>query len=289
VQDQEYVFTLHNLINPAPIAVYDKEDPTKIADNRSIGSMDAYAIRVNQLEYNASTATMVSVRDAMTYIGFSNGVKMTVRIMPQLTFKIAGVDAGDNRCGGVTTDITTDAYTVDFGSISNTNFTAAAQQMSVNTNAPHGYVITAIADDQMRLAGMTCPDNGLGYSYCIHGVPHYDTTTDQNVIDTAEDPVTTSKWTSTAGFGYTLHVISGDTYLNDSGNPNVQAAFDYGDDGGHQWRSFADRQDNDDPVQIFNNLRSTAGDVMQVCYQIQSSAGNVPGNYVSTLTYTITA
>ncbi len=281
--DHEYAFTITNLINPAPKAQFE-EDGHTVAAGRSIGSADAYAIRGYQYEYGAGgVATSYSaIREAITYVGFSNGVKMTVRVMPQLTFKIQGIEKGTGEtlaCGGLPIDVSSTAYDVDFGAIGNTYFTRAAQKFSVTTNAPHGYVITAIADDQMRLAGQTCPQDGSGYSYCI---------------PSPVDKLTPSAWVQgdpatgyNSGFGYTLHVVSGDNYLNTAGNYNVQAAFDYADN--QYWRQFADTQMHDDAVQLFNNLRSTSSDELEVCYQIMSNSANVPGDYISTLTYTVTA
>ena len=284
----DYTFTIKNLINPAPVKVVDEEDPTKVAAGRSIGSMDAYNFRVSQEEVSTNTGRYASVCDAITWVGFSNSVKMTVRVMPQLTLQLKGYDEGATVCEYMQTDGNSTAYEIDFGSIDNTSFKVMAQNITVKTNAPHGYVITGIADDQMRLnTTEACPANGRGYSYCIPRNP---------------DSIAYGAWQEVegdkSGFGYSLHVKSGDDYLNTSGVHNVEAAFEAyetdhsGDDfkgDAARWRGFADRQNSEDPVQLFNNLRSTNGDVMDICYRIRSAATNVPGNYMSTLTYTITA
>lgn len=280
----EYVFTIKDLINPVPKAEWDIEHPGQVAPGRSLGSADAYAVRAYQKEFGASgiAGAYGAIRESVTYVGFSNGIKMTVRVMPQLTFKIAGIGEGVTACGGISTDVESDAYQIDFGSIGNTDFTKAAQKITVNTNAPHGYVITAIADDQMRISGQICPNNGVGYSQCIPGFA--DKVTPGPWVESSTTGGTT---TYNSGFGYTLHIVDGDNYLNTAGQPNVQAAFDYADN--QYWRSFADHQMEDNPIQLFNNLRSTSGDELEVCYKIMSAASNVPGNYMSALTYTITA
>ena len=286
--NNDYTFTIKNLINPAPVKVVDKNDPTKVAAGRSIGSMDAYNFRVSQEEISTNTGRYASVRDAITWVGFSNSVKMTVRVMPQLTLQLKGYNEGETVCQYMETDGNSTAYEIDFGSIDNTSFKVMAQNITVKTNAPHGYVITGIADDQMRLnTTEACPANGRGYSYCIPRNP---------------DSIAYGPWQEVdgdeSGFGYSLHVISGDSYLNTADKANVEAAFEAyaaapasDDKKGDvaRWRGFADRQNLEDPVQLFNNLRSTNGDNMDICYRIRSAATNVPGNYMSTLTYTITA
>ena len=287
----EINIVVEGFINPAPYEISEsnvvKNAGTTapdgyVASGRTMGSMDIYEVKMRQMDQvpSGSVAKIDELRNARTYVGFSNGVKMTVHVMPQLTFKISGIAAGQTACGGVETTVGTDALNVDFGSISNTYFTDAAQHFTVVTNAPHGYVITAITDDQMRLKGESCPSHGFGYSYCIPGYGITASSTDSQTTEGTWD-IGAGK----DGFGYTLKVVSGDDYLNTTpGQPNVAAAFEY--DG---WRAFADRAAGDDPVQIFNNLRSTNTDELDVCYRVMSSPTNIPGDYMTALTYTITA
>ena len=278
--------TISGLINPAP-ALIDAE--TII--NRNLGSMDVYSIKANQLDGNNAFVKSFGIQ-----AGYGTAVKMTVRVMPQLTYKLEGItDTSNEACPGVTPTVTTDAFNVNFGSISNTNFTDAAQKMTITTNAAHGYVITAIANDQMGVEGNPCAGNG-NRSDCIPGF-NYDpssTSTDAATHNTTTAAAWTEQSNPINGFGYTLARVSGDEYNNTE--PNVQVAFSTdGTEGGapsgatEGWRAFADRSASDDPIEIVNNQVSTNEDVINVCYRIRSSTANVAGEYRTALTYTITA
>ena len=119
-------FTITGLINPAPMVHTETEE-----ENRNIGSMDAYTIRGMQVASDGSWPA-----SGNTYVGYGNAVKMTVRVMPQLTYQIEGYSAGAKACvaydnngtetASVTTDIDTTGYRVEFGDLSNTYFRNAA-------------------------------------------------------------------------------------------------------------------------------------------------------------------
>ena len=303
------------LINPAPEyrvrnenGEYYTYDGTALnADEAGVGMMDSYAFRVAQLN-----STGVSVKNTNTYVAYSNAVKMTVRVMPQLTYKIEGLTASAVTTAGICniastgeTTVDSSAYQIDFGSIGNTYFTNAAQKMTVTTNAAHGYVVSARYEDQMAYSEnghrkYACANDG-DLAYCIPGVPH----TTAN-----DDKLTARTWAVTdgRGFGYSLEIADGDSYLNGDA-VNVTLPTTFATDGHmsnetsatgksytkvdsaqyQKWRSFADAENNDDPVQIFSNLRSTNKDEVYVCYRIMASVDNVPGDYQTTVVYTITA
>ena len=295
------------LINPAPINQesndYYTYDGTKVTacqnenggnDPTCAGMMNSYGFRINQLDANN-----VWVRGTNTYVAYSNAVKMTVRVMPQLTFEIAGVDGDDaaaaSVCGFTAGTRDTDAFTVDFGAIGNTYFTDAVQKLSVKTNAAHGYVVSARADDQMHFmpqngTSVTCLEDG-NTANCIPGVP---TNRGNNV-----DKLTAQSWTVSdgRGFGYSVEIKSGDNYLNNITNVTVPSSYGIvktaaagkAPTGEVKWRSFADKENGDDPIQIFSNTRSTNLDEVYVCYRIMSSVDNVPGDYQTNVVYTVTA
>ena len=253
-------FIITGLINPAP-ANYIKE----LQVNRTIGSMDV--MNVSGTQYSGSGAV---VSTSSSFVGYGSSVTMRVKVLPQLTFILNGIGNGQAVCSGIQTNVATSGVLVPFGSISNTNFIDAAQKLNVTTNAANGYVVTVIANDQMGLDGQSCPGDGD----IVTCIPGYGSTT------------TASDWTVNdgRGFGYTLNVVDGDDYLN-NGLPNVHTSFTATDG----WRAFADKANGDQPIQIINNLRSTNGDEIDICYRIMSSASNMPGDYRSTLTYTVTA
>ena len=66
----------------------------------------------------------------------------------QLVFTVSGVDA-EVSIAGQTTDATTTANSIGFGSISTENSTEAAQQLTVDTNATEGYQLLMYATQQL--------------------------------------------------------------------------------------------------------------------------------------------
>lgn len=220
----------------------------------------------------------------MASMGFANAVKMTVRVAPQLTFKIEGLTAGTTTCGGPT-DVTTTGTLVPFGAIDAATHTTAAQKLSVTTNAIGGYKVTSVSSDQMSLLGAGCAGTGLGNNYCIPGHGAGDTP--------ATAPGTASAWSDASGrFGYTMEVVEGDTYLNGT-TKNVTVAF--ADASANEravadgWSAFSSKADAQNPVSIITNLRSTNGDAVNVCYRILADTSTATGTYQTSVTYTITA
>ncbi len=259
--NQQLEFVVTGLINPT----------AKIGD--TVGDFNSMLISLKQERAG------VNVFTETTAVGFANAVKMVVRVAPQLSFKIEGVGNSVAACGASTSASTTGSL-VPFGSISNLQFSQAAQKLTVTTNAANGYVVTAIGSDQMSLDGDGCPGNGLGNDICI---PNFGT------------PGTATAWTApatTGNFGFSMEVVDGDKYLN--GNiPNVTPNFTYNGvnaaGGASGWSSFADKADGETTLQIINNLRSTNGDIVNLCYKINSSNTNIPGKYNTSVTYTVTA
>ncbi len=260
-------FTISGLINPAP-----KIYPDVLQEDRTISALDMYGIFADQ-----SNEAGAIVKYGNSYAGYGSAVKMTVKVLPQLTFEIDGIGEGENICDMGPTEastVTTTGFLVPFGSISNAYFTNAAQKIRVTTNAAYGYAVTVTSRDQMGLNGDPCPGAGNTLE-CIPGYGSVDSNKPWLSI------------TDGKGFGYTLHVVDADSddYQNTPGTPNVTVAFNK-DDG---WRKFPDRSESEQPVHIINNLKSTNQDVIEVCYRIVSDASNLPGDYETTLTYTITA
>jgi hypothetical protein len=254
-------FVITGLINPAP-----QELIPEFEEDRTIGSY--YVQGILGVHYDQGGAQATS---GNSYVGYGGTVKMTVKVLPQLTFILTGVNENEAVCNGLTANVTSTGYLVPFGSISNTNFIDAAQKIRVTTNAPNGYVVTAIANDQMGLEGRAC----VGAGNVLDCIPGFGSKTAPAV------------WTVNdgRGFGYTLEVRGGDTYMNALNAPNVMTPFNTVDG----WRSFADRENGDAPIQVVSNTKSTNGDDIDVCYRIMSAASNVPGDYKSLLTYTVTA
>ena len=200
-------------------------------------------------------------------VASARNVEMWAVIMPQISFELQGLPAGGRYCG-VTNEKTTSGTLADFGTVTNLRFFNVAQRLIVSTNMMHGYVVTAISDDQMRLVDQTpavvCAGNGSGNDACVPSARVGGMTSAQ-----------AKQWSNIdagRGYGYTLeNVIGNDT------------VFDYTDG----YRYFADAQNGEEPVAI---LRSNEGRYSDnnICYRIVATDDNIHGTYQNHLTYTIT-
>jgi uncharacterized protein (TIGR02145 family) len=266
--DQPLEFIVRGLINPAPLYYEPGEEPA----GRSTQSLDLAPILANQLDVNYNVKKV-----ATNFASFTSGIQMSVQVLPYLSLSIKGFAAGEVTCFGVTAahnltaNVTTTGANVPLGTISSSNFTDAAQQLEIKTNAEYGYVLTAIANDQLGLAGIDCSLT-QNQTSCLPGYGSV----------TAAQPWTLDDGT---GFGYALTLALGDTYLN-GGLPNAVPAFTYRD---HGWRSFPDHRHGQLPVSLLNNPRSSEEDRLNVCYRALADVTNRPGEYYNLLTYTVTA
>lgn len=72
----------------------------------------------------------------------STSIAMTATVDPNFTFSVAGVASG-GTVNGATTNITTTANTIPFGSLTALNSSIGAHDVTVTTNAGGGYTVTA--------------------------------------------------------------------------------------------------------------------------------------------------
>lgn len=246
--------TITGLINPAPGA------------SHTIGTADAHRLLIQHLN---STPTVI---DSTTVsVGVIESVRVTASVDPQLTFRIFGITAGTN-CG-VANGANTTAYSVPFGALSITNFTHAAQGMSISTNASNGYSVTALADDQLSKngdgCGATTPTIG-GNPECI-----------PDAVVASMDEQTPQNWILPAnkGFAYSL----------DDANSTVAEAFQYNSGGAYMARHFPDAQGTEPAEEIFSDTGVADNDNIFVCYKIIPDVTTEAGNYENNITYRATA
>lgn len=251
--------TINSIINPAPKTTH------------STGSADTYKIIVQHLD---STFT---VRDSTSVsVGVIEAVRVTASVAPQITFQISGIASGITACGQLT-DVTTTAAAVPLGELSISAFTDAAQALSVSTNAANGYVVTALANDQMGRDANACAGDNIGGD-CIPD-SRGDTDTMTHAVE--------DEWVTTAikGFGFSLDNVN---------TTGLTAPFEYdstagGCSGVYCARQFADREDSQTAQTVFSN--STVADThnLYVCYRAIISATQTAGEYENDITYTATA
>lgn len=256
----ELIFYVNNLINPAPNQA-----------NPETWDIDLQGISLSQL-----SSTSAVIKTGYGSDGVGSAVKTNVNVLPYVTFSLSGVNNAQNVCHTMTT-VSTSGLEVPFNTIASDTFSDAAQRLTVSTNAQYGYVVTAIATDQFGIAGQSCGgyatvDNEL----CIPFIGDSYT----------ENTIWNNSTTQKGYFGFTMNVVAGDDYPDNDGTPNVQTAFNSTN---NHYRGFPTTAGNQWPLQIINNLRSTTGDTIDICYRVIARADNLPGNYQTEILYTLTA
>lgn len=250
-------FVVNNLINPAPLS------------GHTAGTADTYAVVVQQLDGSDNI-----IDQTITRIGVIEAVKVSATVAPAISFRIIGLPFNTSACG-VATNVTTTADSVPFGMLSLTNFINAAQSLSVTTNAVDGYVVTAIANDQLGRNGDVCTGDNTGTS-CIRDSIGNNSTMSHTVSD---------EWTSVAskGFAYSLHDVNGTT----------TPTFSYNTVGGSCTgtfcaRQFADAENSQVAQNIFSDNKPSDNDNLYVCYRIIPDVTTAAGFYENYITYTAT-
>lgn len=106
-------------------------------------SAGTYKIGITSKSASASNVDTINTR-----IAIISGVAVTAEIDSTLTFTILGT--GDNQTlEGITTDVTTTATSVPFGSLIPGTAKEAAQILKVSTNANSGYTITVRTNNKL--------------------------------------------------------------------------------------------------------------------------------------------
>jgi len=264
---QPFTILVDGLINPAP-----STNPT-----HTEGTADQYRILVQHLDGGSSVLDQTSAAVALI-----ESVKVTASVAPQITFTIGAVNSATSVCG-ITTSVTTTATLVPLGELAVGSFRHAAQSLTVSTNATEGYVVTAMAQDQLARPTVVCTGDGDTTPGCIPDSPG----DGAGMNDTDAD-----EWTLTAtkGFGYTL--------AESSLGALASAAFEYdvNSSGGacgtntDCYRQFADEQDGGNPITLFSSTSVADNDSVHVCYKaVISTIQEAATDYETNVTYRATA
>lgn len=256
------LFTVSDLVNPAP----------RVGHND--GEANSHTLLIQHLDTsdNVQDSTAVAV-------GVIEAVKITATVDPTIAFSIDGVAASTSKCG-VNTDVETSALEVPFGTLDLSNFVNAAQELTVSTNGIDGYVVTAIASDQLGLDGQSCLGDNIADIECIR---------DSRGDNTAMTHTTVDEWNTTAvkGFGYSL-AIGGGAF----GTPATPFEYDSTTGactGTFCARQFADAENAQDPQQVMSHTSVADAHQVDVCYRIIPAVTNAAGEYQNSVTYTATA
>lgn len=240
------------------------------------GAADTYSVTIQHLDKSLSYAVVDST---VIKIAVVESVRVTATVDPSLTFTIAGASSGSSRCG-TTTDVTTTATTVPYGSVSLAAFNDAAQQLSAVTNGAGGYAVTMISDDQLSIGG-------------DHTTEILNTDCDN---ETCTD-TTSGEWSSEtdiSGFGFSLQNVDATTVpfqysTNNQGDctgtycarmiPSTATAGESGT-----------TDDSDTALQIMSKstIPTTTEDIY-VCYRLTVATTQTAGDYEDNITYVATA
>lgn len=262
---EAFSISVAGLINPAP------------ASGHVEGTADQYRMLIQHLDSGSSVLDQTSAAVAMI-----ESVKVTASVAPQITFTIGAVNSSTSVCG-ITTSVTTTATLVPMGELAVGAFRHAAQTLTVSTNANEGYVVSAVAADQLARPTVVCTGDGDTTPGCIR-----DSAGDgagMNATDADEWALTATK-----GFGYTL--------AENSLGTNASAAFEYdtNSSGGacgtntSCYRQFADLEQPENPITLFQSSSVADNDSMYVCYKaVISTTQEAATDYETNVTYRATA
>jgi len=249
--------TAHYLVNPAPIT-----------SGHAQGTADYYAIGIATRD-----AADITIESANVKVAPIEAVFVSATVEEILTFSIAGVGTGYTACGtNATTDVTTYAYSVPFGTISSSNtFYDAEQTLTVSTNATSGYKVYVKEDDELGKDGAdspNIPDTLCNTGTCTH--------------------TSAQEWTAVNinGFGYSLQDIS-----------STNAKFEWDDSvptTGFSAKHFPN--DTESPTQytatdaeVMSDSSPVSASSAYVCYRLDVSGTQQAGLYYNTVKYIATA
>lgn len=195
----------------------------------------------------------------------SKDTQIHASIAKRFSFTISGTAAGKNICG-LTTDRTSLANKLDFGTVTAKKFSQAAHQLEIDTNSP-GYAIILSSDDQMRqestLGATVCPGDGAASDVCLPNA---------QVPGMSEQQSAPWNNIDQSGLGYTQELMQADDL----------AVLRFNHLNGY--RHFADSADSQTPVLILHTLAGTQSS-SYLCYRLVAKPTNLNGIYKNQLTY----
>lgn len=227
------------------------------------GTASTYPVLVKNFAAEADPNSDIPVDSSGIRVAHIESVLVTATVEPTISFSIAGVSTATSTCGA-NPDINTATalnapLAVPFGSLTLNTFTNASHELTVSTNAPSGYVVTAAENDQLSIGGLgvtTIPDTTCDSGPCT-------TSSNQNWATATNN-----------GFGYSIDNIGA-----------ASVPFEYNDSGTFQARPF--------PIlgseqTIFSSTTVADAENIYICYRISVGATQPAGDYENQITYTAT-
>ncbi len=244
------------LVNPAPIT-----------SGHTQGTADVYTITVATYDGSDQLIDTADIKVAPV-----EAVLVSATVDETLSFAVAGVAAAASTCGQ-TTDVTTTAMSVPWGTLSTANsFSEGTQQLTISTNADGGYAVTIEENDQMGKDGVACSGAGAGESVnCIK----------DSVCDATCSESASTEWTTATNNGLAFSLA------NQSG---TDASFTYNESARtFSSRQIADQEASETKANVMSNAGQVSGSSVYVCYRISISATQPAGYYYNKVKYTATA
>ena len=230
------------------------------------GTADTYSVLIKNFGASANPNSATPVDSSTGKVALIEAVRVTATVDPTISFSIAGIASGQTRCN-VSTDVTTTALSVPFGTMALNTFKTLAHDLTVSTNATGGYVVTASENDQLGKDGATTPN--------IADNPGNNTLASESVSD---------EWTTATvnGFGFSLENVDAAVvpfqYTTATGNCT----------GTFCSRQFADITGAETPATIFSSTTVANAENVYVCYRLSVGATQTAGDYQNQVIYTAT-
>lgn len=230
------------------------------------GTADTYPVLVKNFAAGNNPNSNNPVDSTTARVAHIEAVRVTATVDPTISLTITGVSSGSTRCGA-STDVTTTALSVPFGNMSLNTFKNLAHQLTVNTNASSGYVVTASENDQLGKDGGTTPfiPDSLGNGGAM--------------TESAS-----AEWTTSTinGFGFSIQNVSAATvpfqYTTATGNCT----------GTFCARQFADVFGSETPQTVMSSTTVANAENAYMCYRLGVGATQAAGDYENQITYTAT-
>lgn len=262
------------IVNPAPIT-----------SGHTQGTADAYPITITSRDGSDNTLDTVDVKVAPV-----EAVLVSATVDETLSFAVTAVSSSTSTCGQ-TTDITTTAYSIPWGTIAATStFYEGSQQLTVSTNADAGYSVKIEENDQMGINGTTCDSPTSATAD--------ETDSPACIKDSTCGSVSCSEssgryWTDAStypGLGISLANVDGTdaSWLYDSTSEPCTTTGG-GTSTNFCARQIADQQASETKQTIMSNSGQVNSKDIYVCYRLAISGTQPPGYYFSVVKYTTTA
>jgi hypothetical protein len=264
--------TSKGIVNPAPRTT-----------SHTQGVADVYTIDIKTRDNTDQT-----IDNSKVMVAPVEGVFVSATVPETLSFQVQGEASGNTRCGQ-TTDITTTATAIPWGTISSTNtFYEGSQILTVSTNAVSGYNVYIEENDQMGKDGVTCtgtaPSAGqftFGSATCIR---------DTVCGATACSESAARYWTSATnypGLGISLANLSGTdaTWVYDSTTEPCTTTGG-GTSTNFCARQIADIQGGETRTSIMSNTGPVNANQIYACFRIAIPGTQPAGYYYNVVKYT---